>query len=158
MVKIVTKCHKWFPMFRGRSKHNLDNKGRLAIPTRFREALTQEGDQCLVVTHKDGCLWAFSRDVWQRLEEKAANLPLFDSAGIAFLRYFISGAEECPLKNGRITIPLYLREVTGLEKEVVVVGQLKRFEIWDKKKWEEEFERVTEVFPEASQALQELRI
>ena len=158
MVKIVTKCHKWFPMFRGRSKHNLDNKGRLAIPTRFREALPQEGDQCLVVTHKDGCLWAFSRDVWQRLEEKAANLPLFDSAGIAFLRYFISGAEECPLKNGRITIPLYLREVTGLEKEVVVVGQLKRFEIWDRKKWEEEFERVTEVFPEASQALQELRI
>ena len=145
-------------MFRGRSKHNLDAKGRLAIPTRFREFLNQEGDQCLIVTHKDNCLWAFTRDVWRRLEEKAANLPLFDSAGIAFLRYFISGAEECPLKNGRITIPLYLREVTGLEKEVVVVGQLKRFEIWDKKKWEEEFERVTEVFPEASQALQELRI
>jgi len=145
-------------MFRGRSKHNLDAKGRLAIPTRFREFLTQKGDQCLVVTHKDGCLWAFTRDVWHRLEEKAASLPLFDSAGIAFLRYFMSGAEECPLKNGRITIPLYLREITGLDKEVVVVGQLKRFEIWDRKRWEEEFERVTEVFPEASQALQELRI
>ncbi|OQY43351.1 MAG: division/cell wall cluster transcriptional repressor MraZ [Desulfobacteraceae bacterium 4572_87] len=147
-------------MFRGRSKHNLDAKGRLAIPTRFRdrEVLTQKGDPCLVVTHKDGCLWAFTRDDWQALEEKAANLPVFNDNAIAFLRYFISGAEECPLKNGRITIPLYLREVTGLEKEVVVVGQLKRFEIWDKKKWEEEFERVTEVFPEASQALQELRI
>lgn len=145
-------------MFRGRSKHNLDAKGRLAIPTRFREVLNHKEDQCLMVTHKDGCLWAFTKDVWQRLEEKAANLPLFDSAGIAFLRYFISGAEECSLKNGRITIPLYLREVTGLTKEVVVVGQLKRFEIWDKKKWEEEFERVTEIFPEASQALQELRI
>jgi len=145
-------------MFRGRSKHNLDAKGRLAIPTRFREVLNHKEDQCLMVTHKDGCLWAFTKDVWQRLEEKAANLPLFDSAGIAFLRYFISGAEECSLKNGRITIPLYLREITGLTKEVVVVGQLKRFEIWDKKKWEEEFERVTEIFPEASQALQELRI
>ena len=145
-------------MFRGRSKHNLDDKGRLAIPTRFREVLTQKGDQCLVVTQKGSCLWAFTRDVWQRLEEKAANLPLFDNSGIAFLRYFISGAEECPVKNGRITIPLYLREITGLEKEVVLVGQLKRFEIWDRKKWEEEFERVTEIFPEASQALQELRI
>jgi len=145
-------------MFRGRSKHNLDDKGRLAIPTRFREVLNQKGDQCLVVTNKDDCIWAFTRDVWRRLEEKAASLPLFDKEGIAFMRYFISGAEECEVKNGRITIPLYLREVTGLEKEVVLVGQLKRFEIWDKNKWEEEFKRVTEVFPEASQALQELRI
>ncbi len=145
-------------MFRGRSKHNLDAKGRLAIPTRFREVLDRKGDQCLVVTHKDDCLWAFTRDVWGRLEERAAELPLFDNSGIAFMRYFISGAEECTLKNGRITIPLGLREITGLEKEVVLVGQLKRFEIWDKKKWEEEFERVTKVFPEASQALQELRI
>ena len=145
-------------MFRGRSKHNLDAKGRLAIPTRFRGALTQKGDQCLVVTQKGGCLWAFTKDDWQRLEEKAADLPVFDNNAITFLRYFISGAEECTVKNGRITIPLYLREVTGLEKEVVVVGQLKRFEIWDRKKWEEEFERVTEIFPEASQALQELRI
>jgi len=145
-------------MFRGRSKHNLDDKGRLAIPTRFREVLTQKGDQCLVVTQEGGCLWAFTRDVWQRLEEKAADLPVFDNNAITFLRYFISGAEKCTVKNGRITIPLYLREVTGLKKEVVLVGQLKRFEIWDRKKWEEEFERVTEVFPEASQALQELRI
>ena len=145
-------------MFRGRSKHNLDDKGRLAIPTRFREVLTQKGDQCLMVTNKDGCLWAFTRDDWQVLEEKAANLPLFDSAGIAFLRYFISGVAECSVKSGRITIPLDLREETGLKKEVVLVGQLKRFEIWDRKKWEEEFERVTEIFPEASQALQELRI
>lgn len=145
-------------MFRGRSKHNLDAKGRLAIPTRFREVLDEKGDQCLVVTHKDGCLWAFTREDWRRLEEKAANLPLFDNSGIAFLRYFISGAEECTVKNGRITIPLYLRETIGLDKEVILVGQLKRFEIWDRKKWEEEFERVTEVFPEASQALQELRI
>ena len=145
-------------MFRGRSKHNLDNKGRLAVPTRFREFLAQKGDEFLVITHKDDCLWVFTRDDWRVLEEKAANLPLFDNAGIAFLRYFISGAEECMVKNGRITIPLYLREAIGLEKEVVVVGQLKRFEIWDRKKWEEEFKRVAEIFPEASQALQELRI
>ena len=62
-------------MFRGRSNHNLDDKGRLAIPTRFREFLNQDGDECLVVTHKDGCLWAFTRDAWRRLEEESGQPP-----------------------------------------------------------------------------------
>jgi len=145
-------------MFRGRSKHNLDSKGRLAIPTRFREVLEQKEDPCLVVTNKDGCLWAFARDDWRVLEEKVANLPLFNKDAIALLRYFISGAEECQVKNGRITIPLYLREIAGLEKEVVLVGQLKKFEIWDKERWEAEYARVTEVFPDAEGDLQEMRI
>lgn len=145
-------------MFRGRSKHNLDSKGRLAIPTRFREVLDQKDDPCLVVTNKDGCLWAFTREDWRVLEEKVASLPLFNKDAITLLRYFISGAEECQVKNGRITIPLYLREIAGLKKEVVVVGQLKKFEIWDKEKWEEEFTRVTEVFPDTGNDLQELRI
>jgi len=145
-------------MFRGRSRHTLDAKGRLAIPARFREVLDRKGEACVVVTHKDDSLWAFSRDDWRILEEKAANLPLFDNDGIAFLRYFISGAEECTVKNGRITIPQNLRNDAGLQKEVVLAGQLKRFEIWDSKKWEAEFKRVKEVFPDASQSLAELRI
>ncbi|MDZ7697378.1 MAG: division/cell wall cluster transcriptional repressor MraZ [Deltaproteobacteria bacterium] len=145
-------------MFRGRSRHTLDAKGRLAIPARFREVLDRKGEDCVVVTHKDDSLWAFSRDDWRILEEKAANLPLFDNDGIAFLRYFISGAEECTVKNGRITIPQNLRNDAGLQKEVVLAGQLKRFEIWDSKKWEAEFKRVKEVFPDASQSLAELRI
>lgn len=145
-------------MFRGRSRHTLDAKGRLAIPARFREVLDRKGEDCVVVTHKDDSLWAFSRDDWRILEEKAANLPLFNSNGIAFLRYFISGAEECTVKNGRITIPQNLRNDAGLQKEVVLAGQLKRFEIWDSKKWEAEFKRVKEVFPDASQSLAELRI
>lgn len=145
-------------MFRGRSRHTLDTKGRLAIPARFREVLDRKGEPCVVVTHKDDSLWAFSRDDWRILEEKAASLPLFDNDGIAFLRYFISGAEECTVKNGRITIPQNLRNDAGLQKEVVLAGQLKRFEIWDSKKWEAEFKRVKEVFPDASQSLAELRI
>ncbi len=145
-------------MFRGRSRHTLDAKGRLAIPARFREVLNRKGENCVVVTHKDDSLWAFSRDDWRILEEKAANLPLFDNDGITFLRYFISGAEECTVKNGRITIPQNLRNDAGLQKEVVLAGQLKRFEIWDSTKWETEFKRVKEVFPDASQSLAELRI
>ena len=145
-------------MFRGRSNHTLDDKGRLAIPARFREVLDRNEEDCLVVTSKDKCLWAFSRDNWQVLEDKAANLPLFDEAGIAFLRGFISSAVECRVKSGRITLPPSLREDAGLHKEVVLAGQLKKFEIWDKERWHKEFERVKDAFPEASPSLLELRI
>jgi MraZ protein len=145
-------------MFRGRSNHILDDKGRLAIPTRFREVLDRKGDDCLVVTSKDRCLWAFTKEDWQVLEDKAANLPLFDKAGIAFLRGFISSAAECRVKIGRITLSPSLREDAGLQKEVVLAGQLKKFEIWDKGRWDEEFERVKDAFPEASPSLLELRI
>jgi len=145
-------------MFRGRSDHTLDDKGRLAIPTRFREVLDRKGDLCLVVTSMDNCLWAFARDDWQILEEKAANLPLFDKAGVAFLRGFISSAVECHVKSGRITIPPCLRKDAGLQKEVVLAGQLKKFEIWDRQRWEEELERVKSTFPEVGSSLLELRL
>ena len=145
-------------MFRGRSKHILDEKGRLAIPARFKEVLKEKGNDTLVVTNKGECLWAFPKDTWAILEEKVANLPLFDKTGIAFLRSFISSAEECSLKNGRITIPARLREEAGLNKEVVVAGHLKKFEIWDKDKWDAEYEKVKDISPESSPSLQELRI
>ena len=145
-------------MFRGRSKHTLDSKGRLAIPARFREVLAQRDDDCLVVTNHDNCLWAFSREDWKIIEEKAAALPQLDHAVNTYLRYFISGAVECPVKQGRITISPDLRNIAGLNKEVVLVGELKRFEIWEKDKWEEEFQRAKANFSEASQSLSELGI
>lgn len=145
-------------MFRGRSKHSLDEKGRLAIPARFREVLEKKNDGCLVLTNQHNCLWAFAREDWRVIEEKAANLSLFDSAVNTYRRFFISGAQECPLKQGRITIPLDLREIAGLKKEVVLVGELKLFEIWDKEKWEKEFQRAMAKFPEVSQSLSELGI
>ena len=145
-------------MFRGRSRHTLDNKGRLTIPARFREVLDSRSDNCLVVTNHDTCLWAFAREDWRVIEEKASNLPQFDRAVNTYLRYFISGAVECPIKQGRISLPIDLREIAGLEKEVVLVGELKRFEIWEKEKWEEEFKRVRESFSDASQSLSGLGI
>lgn len=145
-------------LFEGRSRHTLDEKGRLAIPARFREILKKRGDSSLVVTNLNNCLVAFARDDWQEIKEKAVNLPLFDSAANTYIRYFISGAIECPLKQGRILVPSDLRELAGLKKEVVLVGHLIRFEIWDKAKWEEEFERVKESFPRVSQSLSDLGI
>ena len=145
-------------LFEGRSKHSLDEKGRLAIPARFREILKKRADTSLVVTNHNNCLVAFARDDWQKIKEKAVNLPLFDPAANIYMRYFISGAIECPLKQGRILIPSNLRELAGLNKEVMLVGSLTRFEIWDKTKWEEEFERDKETFPGISQSLTDMGI
>lgn len=145
-------------MFRGRSKHTLDSKGRLAIPVRFKEMLEQRSEDCLVVTSYDTCLWGYAREDWRKLERKVAGLSQFDNSGIIFLRYFISGAEECPLKNGRITIPQSLREVAGLEKEIALIGLLTRFEIWDRAKWKAEFDQLHDNFGDASQALPDLTI
>ena len=145
-------------MFRGRSKHTLDEKGRLAIPARFKDTLKLKEENCLVVTNHLNCLWAFSKDDWRVIEEKAANLSLMDSAVNTYRRYFISGAQECPLKQGRITIPPDLREIAGLTKDVVLVGELNLFEIWDKSSWDEEFQKARESFTDASQGLSELGI
>ncbi len=145
-------------MFRGRSKHFLDEKGRLAIPARFREVLQAKSNHVLVLTNHDNCLWAFAQDEWKSIEENAAKMPQLDHAVNTYLRYFISGAQECVIKQGRITIPPDLREISGLKKEVVLVGGLKLFEIWDRERWEEEFERAKRDFPQVSQALQGLGI
>ena len=144
--------------FEGRSRHTLDEKGRLAIPARFREVLNQKSDSSVVVTNLNNCLVAFAREDWQKIKDKAVDLPLFDNAATIYLRYFISGAVECPLKQNRILIPPHLRGLAGLKKEVVLVGHLMRFEIWDRVKWEDEFERVKESFPDASQSLSDLGI
>ena len=155
MSQSAMKWHKVGPrtMFRGRSRHTLDEKGRLAIPARFRDVVQARGEGCLVLTNHYNCLWAFARDDWKIIEEEAAKLPKMDANVHTYLRYFISGAQECPVKQGRITIPPDLREISGLKKEVVLVGELKLFEIWDREKWEKEFERAKTSFPEVSQSL-----
>lgn len=145
-------------MFRGRSKHFLDEKGRLAIPARFREVMQNKSNNILVLTNHDNCLWAFAQDEWKTIEENAARMPQLDHAVNTYLRYFISGAQECVVKQGRITIPPDLREISGLKKEVVLVGGLKLFEIWDRERWEEEFEKAKRNFPQVSQSLQGLGI
>jgi len=145
-------------MFKGRSRHTLDEKGRLAIPARFKEVLHQKGNNILVLTNHDSCLWAFALDDWREIERKAADLSLFNQAANRYLRYFISGAQECPLKQGRITIPPDLRDIGGLKKDIVLVGELRIFEIWDRERWDEEFERSKQEFPVDSQALSELGI
>ncbi|MBI5584097.1 MAG: division/cell wall cluster transcriptional repressor MraZ [Deltaproteobacteria bacterium] len=129
-------------MFRGRSLHLLDQKGRISIPTRFREILKAGGDPRLVVTNSEDCLAAYPYEEWQRFEEKLSQFSQVDREIRSFKRFFISGACECSLDSqGRILIPPALREFAGLGKEVILAGQLKYFEVWDKLKLEEELKR-----------------
>jgi MraZ protein len=125
-------------MFRGRFEYTIDSKGRISIPSKFREVLNGKDSKGLVVTNEfDGCLVAYPMDEWKVLEEKISNLPDIRKEVKLYQRFIISGAVECQIdKQGRILIPPPLREYAGLKREVVLVGMLTKFEIWSKEKWE----------------------
>ncbi len=123
-------------MFRGRFEHTLDAKGRLSIPSRFRETLSERYDSRLVVTTYDGCLIAYPFMEWQKLEEKVAALPKFNKDTRAFLRFFYSSAADCAIdKLGRILIPQTLRDYAKFERDVFLVGAFEHIEIWSKAVW-----------------------
>lgn len=125
-------------MFRGRFEHLVDSKGRLSIPSKFRETLNERYDSRLVVTTYDSCLIAYPFAEWQILEEKVASMPEFKKDTKAFLRFFYSSAADCTIdKLGRILVPQALRDYAKLEKDVVLIGALKHVEIWSKALWEQ---------------------
>ncbi|MDP3043920.1 MAG: division/cell wall cluster transcriptional repressor MraZ [Bacillota bacterium] len=121
-------------MFIGEYQHTMDNKGRLFIPARFREGL---GDRFVVTKGLDRCLFAYSVEEWAQLEQKLKKLPFARADARAFVRLFFSGAAELdPDKQGRIVVPVNLRQYAGLDKDVVVLGVSSRVEIWAKDEWE----------------------
>lgn len=122
-------------MFMGEYNHTIDAKGRLIIPSKFRETL---GDEFVVTKGLDGCLFVYPNEEWSAFEEKLRTLPLTNKNARQFSRFFLAGAASCEVdKQGRILIPGVLREFAQLEKEVVLVGVLSRIEIWSRAKWEE---------------------
>lgn len=121
-------------MFMGEYNHTVDEKGRLIIPSKFREEL---GDEFVITKGLDGCLFVYDNKEWTVLEEKLRSLPLTNKDARAFTRYMLSGAATVDIdKNGRALIPQVLRNFAGLEKEVVLIGVASRIEIWNKDKWE----------------------
>jgi len=124
-------------MFKGRFEHLIDGKGRLSIPSRFRETLNERYDSRLVVTTYDNCLIAYPLAEWQKLEEKISLLPEFKKDTKAFLRFFYSSATDCAIdKLGRILLPQTLRDYAKLEKDVVLIGAFRHMEIWSKPLWD----------------------
>lgn len=129
-------------MFRGRFEHNIDAKGRTSIPSKFREVLSTNYDERLIITNFDNCLWAYPVLEWQSIETKVAALPQFKKEVKALQRVFISAAVECPIdKQGRILLPPTLRDYADLKKDIVLVGMTKRIEIWSKERWLDCFEK-----------------
>jgi len=120
-------------MFMGEYNHTIDAKGRLIIPSKFREQLN---DEFVVTKGLDGCLFIYPDEEWKTFEGKLHTLPLTNPNARKFTRFFLAGATTCEVdKQGRILLPAVLREFAGLEKDVVLVGVSSRVEIWDKKIW-----------------------
>lgn len=129
------------PYFRGQSVHRLDAKGRLRIPNKFREILQNHYKDALIITVGDKCLVAYPPQGWEEIEAKVHGFSQVQPDQRAFMRHFVSSAQECEFDNqGRILIPPFLRETAGLEQEVLLAGMLKSFEIWDKTAWEQQRE------------------
>ncbi len=121
-------------MFMSEYNHTVDVKGRLIMPSKFRDAL---GEEFVVSKGMDGCLFVYANEDWNAFEQKLTSLPLINKEARQFARFFLAGAAQVELdKQGRILLPASLREFAGLDKDVVLVGVGSRIEIWSKEKWD----------------------
>ena len=127
-------------MFRGVSLINLDTKGRLAIPTKYRAELQECCDCHLVVTaDRDGCLLLYPLPEWEAVEHRLAKLPDLNRNARALKRFMIGYASECQMDaQGRILLSENLRAFADIDRRVAMIGQLNKFEIWNEKGWEGE--------------------
>jgi MraZ protein len=122
-------------MFIGEYQHNIDEKGRMAVPIKFRSRL---GKGTTVTRGLDRCLFVFTEIEWQELAKKLVALPMAQANSRAFARLMLAGAMEVVLDSqGRILLPDYLRQYAGLKKQAVVVGVYSRMEIWDEHSWQQ---------------------
>ena len=122
-------------MFKGEYNHTIDTKGRLIIPSKFREIL---GENFVVTKGLDGCLFVYGNTEWSAFEATLKTLPLANKDSRKFSRFFLAGAVDVEVdKQGRILIPSVLREFAALESQVVPLGVGERIEIWSKDRWED---------------------
>jgi len=120
-------------MFIGEYQHNIDDKGRISMPVKFRSKMA---GGAVVTKGLDKCLSVYTVEEWSKLAEKLAALPLTNSASRAFARLMLAGATQVNIdKQGRITIPAYLRGYANMEGSVVVAGLYSRVEIWSDEGW-----------------------
>lgn len=143
-------------MLLGEYKHNLDIKGRVAIPAKFREVL---GTGAIITRGLDKCLFVFGEKEWESLVQKLLALPLAQSNSRAFVRLMLAGASRVDFDGqGRILIPEYLRKYAGLKKQVIVAGLYSRMEIWDYETWENYKTKTESASDEIAEKLGELGI
>jgi len=132
-------------MFRGMFEHTIDEKGRVAIPARFRESLQATNDNRLVITNfivnSVRCLDVYPHAAWLQLEERLRAQPQFNQRMMRFQNYYFAAAHECTLdKQGRVLLPPTLREYAGLKKDVMFTSALEKFRLWDREQWKQVFD------------------
>jgi MraZ protein len=138
-------------MFMGEYQHSIDEKGRMIIPSKFREEL---GTEFILTRGLDQCVFGYPLSEWKIIEDKLKALPFTKKDARAFTRFFFSGAAECQLdKQGRVNIASPLRDYAKLEKDCVVIGVSNRIEIWSKSVWEEYFSKSEDSFGEIAESL-----
>lgn len=121
-------------MFIGEYQNSIDSKGRIIVPSKFRDQL---GNKFILTKGLDNCLYIYPMEEWSRFEDKLGSLPVSNKDARAFVRYFFSSAVECEVdKQGRLTIPQNLREHAKIDKELVTIGVLSKIEIWSKQEWD----------------------
>ncbi len=141
-------------MFIGEYSHNLDAKGRIIIPSRFRDELHAS---FILTRGLDGCLTIYSLEQWNKIFEQINKLPTTKKAVRQYTRVLTSNACDCQLDNqGRILIPNNLAAPVGIKKECVIVGANDHIEIWDKQTWENYFEEANESFEEVAENISDL--
>jgi MraZ protein len=131
-------------MFRGATSLNLDAKGRLAVPSRHRDALLAKGAGNLVLTaHPHRCLLLYPQPAWEPIQAKLMALSSFDKQSSALQRLLVGYAEDMEMDSaGRLLVSPVLREFAGLEKQAMLVGQGSHFELWNMEAWRAQMERV----------------
>ena len=121
-------------MFMGEYNHIVDTKGRLIVPSKYREQL---GDEFVMTKGLEGCLFVYSLEEWKKFEERFSSVSQFAKEARQFARYFFAGAAVCEVdKQGRVLLPAVLRRFAGIEKEVVLAGVANHIEIWSKDQWQ----------------------
>lgn len=141
-------------MFMGEFHHSLDAKGRIIIPTKFREQL---GNSLVLTRGMDGCLFGYSLTEWNQLEAKLQKLPLTKRKARSFVRFFYSAAAEYEFdKHGRVNLSNVLVNYAELTKECVIAGVGERIEIWDAGKWKDLNQAISTNFDQLSEDLQDL--
>ncbi len=130
-------------MFRGINAINIDGKGRLAVPTRYRDALGQDSSSLVVtIDTEETCLLLYPAQQWQVIEDNLQRLPSFNAAARRIQRLLIGHATDVELDgSGRVLLPQLLRDYAQLEKRVVMIGQGNKFEVWDECLWQSRREK-----------------
>jgi MraZ protein len=145
-------------MFYGEYEHTIDRKGRLILPSRYREVSKANFIEKFFITRGlDRCLFMFSEEEWRSQEQKFKSIPFTKQQGRTFNRLYFSGAQEiAPDRQGRILIPNYLKDFAHIKRDVVIVGVSNRIEIWAKDKWQEFYNNSRQSFEEISEKMIEV--